>query len=122
MNNKHFSAIISAILITIAFGLAIFLIAGNALFNVSSVKAANSPNAASTQVQTGSAAQNSSSTSDTQVQQLQSQIQQYQQQLTQDNQAIQQYQQILSALQQRGLIMVNQNGQILIPSGFGGDR
>jgi hypothetical protein len=51
------------------------------------------------------------------VQQLQQQVNNLQTQLSQDNQVIQQYQSLVNALQQRGVIRIDQNGNIYIPQG-----
>jgi peptidoglycan hydrolase CwlO-like protein len=131
---KQLPALIAAILMTGFIALVMFVTSANALFNTNSVDPSNSP-AANVSV----AADTSSSAA--QIQQLQDRIneyaqreQQYQQrekqlqQTIQDNQQqvqqaesqIQQIQQLLSALQERGLILIQRNGTILI-TGQGGN-
>jgi hypothetical protein len=128
---KPLPPILFALVMTGIVAGAMIIIGGSALFNKNSLPVVNSPVAPTSQ-QVASAANDPQNN---QAQQLISQYQQrekqYQtqmndaaqrlnqanQQLQQDNQAIQTYQQILVALQQRGLISVDQNGQILISRG-----
>ena len=114
---KHLSALLTALLITIVIGFGIFVIGVNALTNRNTVPLQNTPtsNAALTS--------NSSSTTDpaastTNVQQLQQEVSTLQSQLNQASQAIQQYQSLLQVLQQRGVIAIDQNGNIFLPSGI----
>ncbi|OGN98480.1 MAG: hypothetical protein A2Z71_08860 [Chloroflexi bacterium RBG_13_50_21] len=116
---KHVSAVITAILITAVIGLAIMVIGVSALTNTNTVPLQNSPNSALTannlSTVGSSAAQSASSSSD--VQQLQQQVSDLQSQVDQANQAIQQYQSLFVALQQRGLIQIDQNGNIYLRQG-----
>jgi hypothetical protein len=109
---KHFSAIITALLITAVIGFGIVVIGLNALTNSNTVALQNSPN--------NNVSGNSLSTigdNSAQVQQLQVQMSEMQSQLNQAGQAIQQYQSILITLQQHGLIRIDQNGNIYLSQG-----
>ncbi len=126
--SKKIAALVAAVLSTACVGVPILLIGGAALFNPNGTVAAQSPAQASS-VSTGSAS------SQAQVQQLQQLVQQYQareqqyqsreqqlqQQVQADSQTVQQAQQqmqeirqLLQALQQRGLITITEDGQIMI--------
>jgi septal ring factor EnvC (AmiA/AmiB activator) len=128
-------AIIASLAITAVIALGIFVIGINAVLNPNTVPVVN---AASNSDPGGSIAtvSNPSSSSvsanpaaDQQIAQLQSLIKQYQdreqqyqtqlsnaaQQLDQANQQLQSYQQLLTALEQRGIIRIDQNGNVLIP-------
>jgi peptidoglycan hydrolase CwlO-like protein len=121
---KTFSALIAATFITGIIGLAMFGVGSAAVLNKNTVPVKNSPTSASSG--TGNTAQVSS-----QVQQLQGRIQQYQsrdqqyqkqinqliQQVNQDNSQVQAYQNLLVELQRRGVIIVRNDGTILIPRG-----
>ncbi len=120
---KHISAIITALVITAIVGLGIMVIGVNALTNKNTVPLQNSPNASLSgnnlaSTSGSSAAQSSSSSPD--VQQLQQQVSSLQSQLDQAGQVIQQYQSLLVVLQQRGLIQIDQNGNIYLPQGESG--
>ena len=126
---KSMIAILVALLITACVGGSILAVGGAAFFNPNGKPASNSP------VQAIDASSSSSSQTTDQVAQLQSLVaqyqareQQYQQrekqlqdQLTQvnaqlqsDEQTVQQAQMILSALQQRGLIRITNDGRIFL--------
>jgi len=126
--SKRLAALLAAILSTACVGVAILAVGGAALFNPNGTVVAQSPSQAST-------AAASSDSSQAQVQQLQALVAQYQardqqyqareqqlqQQLQNDNQQLQQAQQqmqevrsLLFALQQRGLISITGDGQIVI--------
>ena len=119
---KPFMAVLIAFVVTACVGASIFAIGGAALVNKNGAQVSNSPDQAS-----GVLAATTSQQSD-QVNQLQSLVSQYQQreqqllgqldqanaQLQQDQQTMQQVQTLLSALQQRGLIRLTNDGQIVI--------
>jgi predicted Rossmann fold nucleotide-binding protein DprA/Smf involved in DNA uptake len=126
---KPFMAVLIALLVTACVGASIFAIGGAALVNKNGVTASNSPVQAS-----NASAVNSSQQAD-QVAQLQSLVSQYQDheqqyqqrdkqlqdqlaqansQIQQDQQTMQQVQMLLSALQQRGLIRLTNDGRIVI--------
>jgi hypothetical protein len=134
--NKKLTALMAAFLSTICIAVAIVAIGGAALFNPNGVAAAQSASQVTT------ASPSSTAASNAEVQQLQGLVAQYQgrekqyqarevqyqQQLQQEGQQIQQAQQqmesvrqLLFALQQRGLIAISGDGQIVITShGEGG--
>jgi hypothetical protein len=117
---KHVSAIITALAITAVIGLGIMVIGVNALTNTNTVPLQNSPNASLSgnnlsNTSSNSAAQSTSTLPD--VQQLQQQMSDLQSQLDQASQIIQQYQSLLVVLQQRGVISIDQNGNIYLPQG-----
>ena len=115
---KRIQALVTAAIITGVLAACMLAIGLNAFFNPNTVQASNSPAQGAAPISTGGSGQ---------TQQLENQIQQYQQQLDQANQEIQQYQDILGQLQQRGVIQVTPDGQILLRrgsfggGGFGGD-
>jgi peptidoglycan hydrolase CwlO-like protein len=123
---KTIAAVFASLVITGVLGFAMFTIGANAILNKNTVALANSPSASST-TQTAAA----QDPSQAQIQQLQALIDQYKQrdqeyqtrlnqaiqQINQDNSQIQTYQQVLLALQERGLILIRQDGTILLPSG-----
>lgn len=112
---KHFSAVLAALVITGIIGFGIFTIGVSALTNKNTVPLQNTPGqAAST---TGSTASADPSTANTSVQQLQQEVTSLQSQLNQENQVISQYQSLLQVLQQRGVIVIDRNGNIYIPNG-----
>jgi uncharacterized protein YlxW (UPF0749 family) len=116
--NKSIPALLAAFVMTFVIGVAILAVGGNALLNSNGVSISNSPAAASSSVSADQSAQ---------IQDLQNQIAQYQareaQYQTQLNQAadrirtdeaqMQQFQMVLLALQQRGLITID-DGRIFI--------
>jgi len=117
---KHLPALFTALVITTVIGLGILVIGVNALTNTNTVALQNSPNSsitandpANNNANTGG----SSATASSDVQQLQQQVSALQSQLDQANQTIQQYQSLLSVLQQRGIIHIDQNGNIYLPEG-----
>jgi uncharacterized protein YlxW (UPF0749 family) len=126
--NKRLAAFLAAVLTTACIGVAILAIGGAALFNPNGTAVAQSASQAVSVSSSGSANQ-------AQVQQLQALVdqykardqqyqareQQYQQQLDSMNGQVQQAQQqmrdvrsLLLALQQRGLITITEDGQIII--------
>ena len=118
---KHYLALLAAFAITIFIGAGMFLVSANALLNKNGIPAANSPAQATATAEIKSAEQ-------AQIQQLQSLVTEYQtreaqyqnelknagQDLQRANDQIRQYQMVLLALQDRGYIDVNSNGQIII--------
>lgn len=115
---KHISAILTAVIITTLIGLGILVIGGSALTNTNTVALQNSPNASFTGnnlTNTGGNSAVSSGSSSSEVQQLQQQVGDLQSQLDQASQAIQQYQSLLVVLQQRGVIVIDRNGNIYLP-------
>jgi len=121
---KHASAITTAIIITAVIGLGILVVGLSAFTNKNVVPLQNSPNSSSINSAVNSSTNSStannvgsSSSSATQVQQLQQEITNLQSQLSQASQMIQQYQNLLLVLQQRGVINIDQNGNIYIPQG-----
>lgn len=113
---KHASAIITAIIITAVIGLGILVVGLSAFTNKNVVPLQTSPNN-STGSTSGSAANSAGSAAYTSadVQQLEQQITNLQSQLSQAGQMVQQYQGLLLALQQRGVIQIDRNGNIYIP-------
>ncbi len=111
---KHASALLAALVITAVIGLGIFVIGVNALANTNTVPLQNSPNSAAAVSSSSNSAVNSS-TSSSNVQQLQQEVSSLQAQLNQENQVLQQYQSLIQVLQQRGIIVIDQNGNIFIP-------
>ena len=117
---KHLSAILTALVITAVIGLGIFVIGVNALTNTNTVAIQNSPNSSLTASDTvNSNSTGTSAATSSNVQQLQQQVNSLQSQLNQSNQALKQYQSLISVLQQRGIIFIDQNGNIYLPEGGG---
>ncbi len=130
---KIFPAIIAAFLITAMVGIAMLVVGGNALFNQNTVPVTNSPQVVSGAGVSGQAVQPAADQQS--VQQMQNLIQQYQQRekqyqselntaaqrLNQANQQVQSYQQLIDALQQRGIIRITSDGQVMIPRSRFGD-
>ena len=118
---KHYTALLAAFVITICVAAGMFLISANALMNKNGISVANSPAQATATAEVRTAEQ-------AQIQQLQSQIAEYQsretqyqnelnnagQQLQQASDQLRQYQMLLQALQTRGYIQIESNGQVLI--------
>lgn len=120
---KQIGALLSAILITGAIAVSMFVVGVNAMSNQNGTVVSNSP--ASTAVV------GSSTTSSDQalIAQLQAEVAQYQareqqykaaldgdnQQLAQDASQMQMIQQLLIFLQRNGLIQINNQGQIILP-------
>ena len=116
---KQYTALLAAFAITICIGAGMLLISVSALMNKNGVPVADSPAAATATAQVKSAEQ-------AQIQQLQSLVTEYQtrevkyqselqiagQNLQQVNNQIRQYQMLLMALQSRGYITIDSNGQI----------
>lgn len=128
---KSMIAVLVSLLMTACVGAAIFTIGGAALLNKNGSPVSNSPvqavqvsnsNSASTQ-QTDQIAQLQSLVSQYQdrekqyqqrEQQLQTQLAQANSQIQADQEVVQQARDLLSALQQRGLIQITNDGRILI--------
>jgi septal ring factor EnvC (AmiA/AmiB activator) len=122
---KQISAILAELFITGFIALCITVVGANALVNKNSVPVSNSPQA----TVVASSANDPSAATQTQIQQLEDRINQYQQreqqyqqelqtaqqQLQDANSQLAQFQQLLQVMQQRGLILINQNGQIFLP-------
>lgn len=120
---KQIPAIIASLLITLAIALGMFVMGGDAVLNPNGVPVQNTPGAVSTA--------DPSSTTQSQLQQLQSLVTQYQQreqqyqselsaaqtQLDQATTTIQQYQRLLQALQNCGLITIDNSGRVFLPGG-----
>ncbi len=125
--SKRLAAFLAAVLTTACIGVAILAVGGAALFNPNGTAAAQSPAQATAAASSGGAGD--------QVQQLQALVAQYQaheqqyqareqqlqQQLQSDSSQVQQARQqmqeirsLLIALQQRGLITITADGQIII--------
>jgi putative salt-induced outer membrane protein YdiY len=103
---KHLSAILAALVITSVIGFGIFTIGVSALTNKNTVPIQNTPASATSAMGSNTPADPPGTSTNT----LQSQ-------LNQDNTVIQQYQSLIQVLQQQGLIVVDQNGNIYIPRG-----
>jgi peptidoglycan hydrolase CwlO-like protein len=112
---KHLSAVLTALVITAVIGFGIFTIGVNALTNKNTVPLQNTPSSAAATTNNNTAADPPSTS--TNVQQLQQEVSTLQSQLNQESQVIQQYQSLIQALQQRGVIVIDRNGNIYIPSG-----
>jgi len=113
---KHVSAILTALVITAVIGFGIFVIGVSALSNTNTVPLENSPSTGTTaSVNSNTAADPASSNPN--VQQLQQEVSALQSQLNQASQVLQQYQSLLQVLQQRGVIVIDQNGNIYLPQG-----
>lgn len=138
---KPIPAILASLAITAVIAIGMLVIGANALLNPNTlpiVNAASSDpaaaNAAPVQVSDPSSASTTMATLERQVSQLKDLVAQYQNrekqyqtqltdaasQLNQANQQIQSYQQLLTVLQQRGIIRITQDGQIMLPRGLGG--
>ena len=123
---KPFMAALIALLVTGCVGAAMFAIGGAALVNKNGVQAFDSAaqnSAANSLQQANQVAQLQSLISQYQdheqqyqqrEQQLQDQLAQANAQIQQDQQTMQQVQTLLSALQQRGLIRLTDDGRIMI--------
>jgi TolA-binding protein len=114
---KHASAITTALIITTVIGLGMLVIGLSAFTNKNVVPLQNSPNSSQVSNTANSSTTNStsSSSSSADVQQLQQEVTTLQSQLGQASQMIQQYQNLLVVLQQRGVIRIDQNGNIYLP-------
>lgn len=122
---KQISAILAALFITGFIALCMTVVGANALVNKNSVPVSNSPQATAVASNTN----DPSAATQTQIQQLEDRINQYQQreqqyqqelqtaqqQIQDANSQIAQFQQLLQVMQQRGLIFINQSGQIFLP-------
>jgi peptidoglycan hydrolase CwlO-like protein len=121
---KQVSAILAALFITGFIALCMTVVGANALVNKNSVPVSNSPQATVVASTT-----NDPPAAQTEIQQLEARINEYQQreqqyqqelqtaqqQLQDANSQIAQFQQLLQVMQQRGLIFINQSGQIFLP-------
>ncbi len=136
---KNLTALLASFLIAGTTGAAMLGIGGNALLNKNTVPLADSPATASQADPPGSSSAISQAdlpssavgNGAAQIQQLKDLIAQYQQrdqqyqsqldqavqQLNQENSQIQAYQQLLLELQQRGVIVITQDGRVLLPRG-----
>jgi septal ring factor EnvC (AmiA/AmiB activator) len=124
---KQVVAFLAAFVITGIVALSMLVVGVNAATNPNSVAASNSPASAVANVST------TPNSSQTQIAQLQSLVAQYQareqqyqaalnsdnQQLSQASQEIQMIQQLLVYLQNRGLIQIDNQGQITVMGGSG---
>lgn len=122
---KQISAILAAFFITGFIALCMTVVGANALVNKNSVPVSNSPQA----TVSASTSTDPSTASQTEIQQLEARINEYQkreqkyqqelqtaqQQVKDANSQIAQFQQLLQVLQERGLIFINQSGQIFLP-------
>ncbi len=111
-------------IITAVIALGILVVGLSAFTNQNTVPLQNSPNSSATNSAVNSSTSNStannagsSAATPAQVQQLEQEITSLQSQLGQANQAVQQYQNLLVVLQQRGVIQIDQNGNIYLPQG-----
>lgn len=118
---KQYTALLIAFAVTICMGAGMLLVSGSALLNKHGLPVANSPAQATATAEVKSAEQ-------AEIQQLQNLVTEYQtrevkyqtelssagQQLQQANNQLRQYQILLAALQNRGYITVNSNGQIVV--------
>ncbi|NJD60494.1 MAG: hypothetical protein C3F13_03365 [Anaerolineales bacterium] len=116
---KHFSAITTALIITAVLGLGIVVIGVSAFTNTNTVPLQNTPNTGltSNRLSNNTSASQNLAANPAQVQQLQQEVNALQSQLQQASQAIQQYQNLLLVLQQRGVISIDENGNIFLPQG-----
>jgi peptidoglycan hydrolase CwlO-like protein len=137
---KKKPAIIAAFVTTLVIAVAMLLVGMNAFYNPNTVPVSNSPattdpalsvasaaNIAPISASTGSQVQQLQATIaqyqqrdqqwQQQVQQLQAQLQQLQAQVNQATTANQQYQSLLSQLQTRGLITIDNSGNVFIRRG-----
>ena len=122
---KQISAILAALFITGFIALCMTVVGANALVNTNSVPVSNSPQS----TVTASTSTDPSAATQTEIQQLEARINQYQkreqqyqqelqaaqQQIQSANSQIAQFQQLLQVMQERGLIFINQSGQIFLP-------
>ena len=127
---KPLPAILFALAITLVVGVSMFAIGSNALLNPNQAPILNSPGV--TDVSAASLTTADQNSVDQQkLAQLQDLVNQYQQrekqlqtelsdaaaQLNQANQEVQQYQDVLTQLQQRGVIRITSDGQIMLRRG-----
>ncbi len=125
---KQVMALLAALIMTACVGVSIFAIGGAALINKNGVPVANSVSQASEISSVSSSQQDQIAQLQDLVSQYQDREQQYQQreqqlqeqlsqantQVQQDQQMLQQVQILLSALQQRGMIKITNDGRIFI--------
>jgi TolA-binding protein len=136
---KPLPAILASIVITAVIALGMLVIGVNALLNPNTVPVVNASTSADPAGSVAAVSDPSSlssaanPTADQQIAQLQALVKQYQareqqyqtqltnaaQQLDQANQQLQSYQQLLTTLEQRGIIRLDQNGNIMISRGRG---
>jgi uncharacterized protein HemX len=125
---KPLPAFLAALAVSIAIGLTMLGIGGDAFFNTNTVQAANSP--AQTAVISNVSAETSTTTSSTdqQIAQLQSLVQQYQdrekqyqseldtaaQTIKNDESQLASLQQVIQALIDRGILSVDANGNLTL--------
>jgi peptidoglycan hydrolase CwlO-like protein len=122
---KQISAILAALFITGFIALCMTVVGANALVNKNSVPVSNSPQS----TVSASTSTDPSTATQTEIQQLEAHINEYQkreqkyqqelqtaqQQIQDANSQIAQFQQLVQVLQERGLIFINQSGQIFLP-------
>ena len=118
---KQYTALLAAFAITICMAAGMLLVSGSALMNKNGIPVADSPAAATATAEVKTAEQ-------AQIQQLQGLVTEYQtrevkyqselqsagQNLQQANDQMRQYQMLLMALQNRGYITIDSNGQVSI--------
>ena len=118
---KQYSALMVAFAVTICMAAGMLLVSASAFMNKNGLAVANSPAQATATTQAKTA-------EEAQIQQLQNLVAQYQtreakyqselstagQQLQQANNELNQYQMLLAALQNRGYITIESNGQIVV--------
>jgi peptidoglycan hydrolase CwlO-like protein len=125
--NKSMIAILIALLMTACVGASIFTVGGAALLNKNGSPVSNSPaqavNVSASTQQTDQVAQYQNLVAQYQdrekqyqqrEQQLQDQLAQANAQIQEDQQLVDQARSVLSALQQRGVIQITDDGRILI--------
>jgi hypothetical protein len=119
---KQYTALLVAFAVTICMGAGMLLVSGSALLNKNGLPVANSPAQATATAEIKTAEQ-------AQLQQLQNLVTEYQtrevkyqselstagQQLQLANDQLRQYQMLLAALQNRGIINIDQSGRVSIP-------
>jgi TolA-binding protein len=107
---KKLPPIVTALLITTVIGFGILVLGVSAFTNPNSTPLQDSP------IDTTALNSNSGDASPAvQIQQLSQQVSDLQSQLDQANFSIQQYQSLLLALQQRGVIMIGNDGRVYLP-------
>jgi hypothetical protein len=122
---KQVIAFLSAFIITAVVALSMLVVGVNAATNPNSVPVSNSPvSSAAKDISSQASVQDQIAQLQAQVAQYQVREQQYQaaldsdnQQLSQASQEIQMIQQLLAYLQSRGLIRIDNQGQITVPGG-----
>jgi uncharacterized protein YlxW (UPF0749 family) len=126
---KQIVALLAAFIITGIVALSMFVVGANAMVNPNSVPVSNSPvqaAAAAADPSTPQSAQQQITQLQSLIAQYQAREQQYQTALQNDNNMLQQasqelqgVQQLLLYLQQRGVIQIDNQGQIIVTGGSG---